>query len=109
MGVICRTSREGYYMECNKANRGARDSQVSSSTEAGSSASSVVSSKKLKGISPKSVAKNVSAIGPSSAKAKSCGSSKKDSGGILVVKKPKKNLKRDDNGPTVHHKIGKLF
>ena len=54
-----RQSCETYYVECNRANRSSCDSQVGSSTDAGSSTSSVVSSMMVKGVSPKSVAKNV--------------------------------------------------
>ena len=56
-----RQSCETYYLECNRANRCSRDSQVGSSTDAGSSTSSVVSSGKGKSVTPKSVVKFVSA------------------------------------------------
>ena len=48
-----RKSCEAYYMECNKANRSARDSQVSSAAETGSGTSSVGSSRKSKVVDPK--------------------------------------------------------
>ena len=74
-----RKSCETYYIECNKANRSARDSQVSSVAETGSSTSSVVSSKKSKVADPKSISRDV-CVAASSSKSmgKSCGSSKKD-------------------------------
>ena len=101
-----RQSCEAYYLECNKANRSSRDSQVGSSTDTASSTSSVVSSKMVKRVSPKSVAKNVPAsVSSSKSASKPCGSSKKDSGG----KKVKKNSKGGNPDPTIYHIIGKLF
>ena len=104
-----RKSCETCYLECNSAKRSSRDSQVGSSTDSGSSTSSVVSSKKVKGVSPKSVAKNVPESASSSMTAsKPCGSSKKDGGDSIAVTKAKKNSERGNPDPTVHHKIGKL-
>ena len=63
-----RKSCEACYIECNIENRSARDSQVSSATEAGSITSSVVSSKRDVYVAASS----------SKDMGKSCGSSKKD-------------------------------
>ena len=70
---------EAYYIECNKANRSARDSQVSSAAETGSSTSSVGSSKKSKVADPKTISRDVYVAASSSkSMGKSCGSSKRD-------------------------------
>ena len=74
-----RKSCEAYYMECNKANRSARDSQISSAAETGSGTSSVGSSKKLKVVDSKTISRDVCVAGSSSTNiVKSCGSSKRD-------------------------------
>ena len=74
-----RKSCEAYYMECNKANRSARDSQVSSAAETGSGTSSVGSSKKSKVVDPKTISRDVCVAASSSTNiVKSCGSSKRD-------------------------------
>ena len=74
-----RKSCAAYYMECNKANRSARDSQVSSAAETGSGTSSVGSSKKSIVVDPKTISRVVCVAASSSTNiGKSCGSSKRD-------------------------------
>ena len=66
-------------MECNKANRSARDSQVSSAAETGSGTSSVGSSRKSKVVDLKTKSRDVCVAASSSTDiGKSCGSSKRD-------------------------------
>ena len=74
-----RKSCEAYYVECNKANRNVRDSQVSSAAETGSGTSSVGSSKKSKVVDPKAISRDMGVAASSSTNiGKYCGSSKRD-------------------------------
>ena len=114
---------EAYYIECNKANRSARDIQVSSAAETGSSTSSVGSSKKLKVAVPKTISRDLYVAASSSkSMGKSCGSSKRDGVGSTKAavgvdclsggtqdssKRKKKKPAPREKDPSVVHKLKK--
>ena len=106
-----RREYDTFYVECNKANRRSRESQCSSSTEAGSATSSVVGSKKAssKIASSKSVKASVSTA-RSSAKvvSKEDGTVAKRSGGSSASRRSKKDKSRDSDDPDVVHNLKKV-
>ena len=94
-----------FYVESNKANRRSRESQCSSSTEAGSATNSVVGSKKA---SSKSVKVNASTT-RSSAKvvSKEDGTVAKKSGGGSVSRRSKKDKGSASDDSDAVHKLKK--
>ena len=119
-----RKSCDAYYMECNKANRSARDSQVSSAAETGSGTIPVGSSRKSKVADPKTISRDVCVAASSSTSiGKSCGSSKRDGVGSTKTavgvdclsgggrqdssKRKKKKLASREKDPNVVHKLKK--
>ena len=96
---------DAFYVESNKANRRSRESQCSSSTEAGSATNSVVGSKKA---SSKSVKVNASTT-RSSAKvvSKEDGTVAKKSGGGNVSRRSKKDKGSASDDSDAVHKLKK--
>ena len=103
-----RKDYDTFYVESNKANRRSREIQYSSSTEAGSAASSVVGSKKAssKIASSKSVKANASTA-RSSAKDvnREDGAVAKKSGGGSTSRRSKKGKGSDSDDPDVVHNL----
>ena len=101
---------ESFYVECNKTNRRSRERQASSSTEAGSATSSVVSSKKASSmiVSSKSAEGNVPVVHSAvKSVSKGGGTVSKKRSGASTSKRSKDDKRSDSEDPEVFFRLKK--